>query len=338
MSRNLKRVALTFDWPLKKVWGGYLNPYYELAAECPDCDNGYDRAGGRTDANAALFSAQWYGNAPFDPFVYGAESPSLTQEHPAFHLAKRNVDNAPAFYMSRVEQKERGELRQGAMEGFKHDEPLVPFPSYDKAGAIDREAKRLHAMWRGQWCHHLIQVDVDALIAADRLWDFTRRPMNAEQAQKLHDQEARGGSGFWLEDSNGHHPTAAEVNAWSFGGFGHDGLNQGACVEARCAREGVPWRCVRCNGSGKIWPTPEIKQQCDAWKETEPPTGEGYQLWEDCSEGSPVSPVFSTLDDLCAWAEINATTFASFTATADEWKEMLDGGIVHHKEGSNVFL
>ena len=96
--------------------------------------------------------------------------------------------------------------------------------------------------------------------------------------------------------------------------------------------------CTRCAGSGKVWPTPEIKQQCDDWQATPPPTGDGYQLWSDTSEGSPVSPVFTTLDELCTWAAEHATTFAKFTATAEEWKAMLDGGIVHHREGNNVFL
>jgi hypothetical protein len=48
--------------------------------------------------------------------------------------------------------------------------------------------------------------------------------------------------------------------------------------------------------------------------------------------------VFATLDDLCAWAAEHATTFGHFKATADEWKTMLDGGIVHHREGDNIFL
>ena len=325
---------MDFAWSLHEIWGGYVNPYFDLAGRCPDCVNGYDRAGGRPDANAALFSAQWYGNAPFDPFAYGAASLPLSTDHPAFHLAACNILHAPDFYMTRAEKVARAEQRVKIQteEGIH-----IIKPTFLRHEAIEREARRLHAMWSVQWCHHLIQADVDALIAADRLWDLTRRPLNAEQVQKLRDQEARGGSGFWLEEPNGHHPTAAEVNAWSFEGAGHDGINQGACVEARCAREGVPWSCARCKGSGKIWPTPEIKQQYDDWKETEPPLGEGYQLWEDCSEGSPVSPVFTTLDDLCAWAATHATTFAAFKATKEEWMEMLAADCVHANVGGNIF-
>jgi hypothetical protein len=339
MSRTLKRVPLSFSWPLHRVWGGYLNPYYKQHGKCPDCDNGYDRAKGRPDANAALFHDQWYGRAPFDPVAYGAEP--LSQFDPAiWRLASRNVGAAPDFYMTHAERIAREAFKHKVMtNGFGPDDPpLVPFPSFDKERAINLEARRLYELWRYQWSHHLIQTDVDALVARNRLMDFTRRPRNDDQVEKLKEQEAAGGSGYWLAEPNGYHPAAAEVNAWSFEGFGHDGINNGVCIEARCAREGVPYTCARCNGSGKIWPTPAIKQQYDDWTEEDPPIGDGYQLWEDCSEGSPVTPVFASLHELCTWAEEHATTFAHFKATKTEWLEMLDGGVVHAKVGNNVLM
>ncbi len=338
MSRKLRRVPKDFAWPLHKVWGGYLNPYYAQSTTCPNCDHGYDRAGGRPDANAALFRAQWYGNAPFDPAAYGAEPLSI--DHPAIRaLAERNVGHAPDYYMTDEERHERTTFRRGVMEGFPHDNPIVPFPRFDRRDAIEREARRLHELWRYQWSHHLIQADVDALVAKGRLMDFTRRPRSSDQEERLERQEAAGGSGYWLDEPNGYHPTAAEVNAWSFGGFGHDSINNGICVEARCAREGVPYTCARCAGTGQVWPSPEIEQQCEDWQATEPPTGDGYQLWENCSEGSPVSPVFATLDELCAWAEDHATTFGPYKATADEWRSMLEDDCVHATDArGNIFL
>lgn len=69
-----------------------------------------------------------------------------------------------------------------------------------------------------------------------------------------------------------------------------------------------------------------------------PPSGDGYQLWETTSEGSPISPVFETLDDLCEWCENNATTFADFKATKDEWQKMLDENFVFHQEGQVVYI
>lgn len=76
----------------------------------------------------------------------------------------------------------------------------------------------------------------------------------------------------------------------------------------------------------------KLKQLCEV------PEGEGYQLWETTSEGSPVSPVFETLDALCAWCENNATTFGSCKATKEQWKQMLTDGFVYHEENGAIFI
>ena len=68
------------------------------------------------------------------------------------------------------------------------------------------------------------------------------------------------------------------------------------------------------------------------------PKGEGYQLWETTTEGSPESPVFETLEELCEWCEENATTFASYTASKEEWMKMLDDDNVCHQEGNFIFI
>lgn len=61
-----------------------------------------------------------------------------------------------------------------------------------------------------------------------------------------------------------------------------------------------------------------------------PPAGEGYQLWENTSEGSPMSPVFSTLEDLCAWCEENATVFADSKTSKEQWMKKLSGRDAQH--------
>lgn len=64
------------------------------------------------------------------------------------------------------------------------------------------------------------------------------------------------------------------------------------------------------------------------------------QLYENTSEGTPLSPVFKAdeLDKLCEWAETNATTFADFKATKKEWMDMLSDGLVYHKRGNVMFM
>lgn len=72
----------------------------------------------------------------------------------------------------------------------------------------------------------------------------------------------------------------------------------------------------------------------------DPPKGEGYQLWETTSEGSPTSPVFKTLDELATWCEDNATVFASFKASKEEWIKMIKKDQIVHKEkhGNTCFI
>lgn len=300
MGRTLKRVALDFSYPMKKVWEGYLNPFWKQKLECLRCDgSGYG-------PEAKIFSDQWYGTCvsdPFDPVAYGATP--LTVLHPKIvEMAERNVRQSPAFYAGIAD------LYQVAWE-----------------------ANRLLDHFKNQWCHHLIQADVDALVAAGRLMDFTRRPRTPEQEQELKET-----GGYWLKQDNGYIPTADEVNAWSIGGMSHDAINRSVCIEARCAREGVVYLCPTCEGDGYLWPSKKIEEAYEAWRPTEPPAGDGYQLWETTSEGSPVSPVFETLGELCEWCSGNATTFGSCTATAAEWRQMLDQDNVHHREGNMIFL
>lgn len=56
--------------------------------------------------------------------------------------------------------------------------------------------------------------------------------------------------------------------------------------------------CPVCRGTGL---DPAYDEQRNAWTPTPPPAGDGWQVWETVSDGSPVSPVFATKEDLVAW-------------------------------------
>jgi len=75
----------------------------------------------------------------------------------------------------------------------------------------------------------------------------------------------------------------------------------------------------------------------DQWH-YEPPTGEGFQLWETTSEGSPVSPVFASAEELADWCTVHATTFASCKATKEQWLKMFSKGCIYHRQGNAVFI
>jgi hypothetical protein len=385
MGRKLMRVPLDFAWPLKKVWKGYINPYAKLSRDCTACEKmGYS-------PRALQFHQEWYGYVAFDPVAYGATP--IGPDHPRIReFATMQVNRHPEHYMTSHERKRERENFQKAgvdlLEIYKTteelraelDKPAGDLEELQKEGlvqiynhrgpAIEREIKRLHEVCiKDHWSHHLIQADVDALVAEGRLMDFTRRPRTPEQVEQLKAQEAAGGSGYWLEGSNGYHPTAEEVNVWSLFGMGHDSINQWVCVEARCKREGAPTQCEICQGHGHYWvevpyedlpyltegllkpeqilaitpvdgkvPSSVVEQLCEDWQDYDPPKGPGFQLWSTTSEGEPISPVFESLDALCEWAESNATTFAYNRTSKEEWKRMLDDGLVYHQEGSNVFM
>jgi hypothetical protein len=303
MGRTLKRVPLDFSWPLNKLWGGYVNPFYHQSTPCPDCKNGYSPEYTRLEN-------QWYGRGGFDPIAYGATP--LTVDHPGIQArARRNIERSPEFYG-------HGEY------------------------AVQREARRLlNECFYDHWSCNLVQADVDALIAADRLWDFTRTPRNEAQAEIVRQKIADGGNS-WLPESNGYVPTAQEVNDWAVGpGMGHDSSNAWTCIKARMEREGLgPDTCASCGGDPHVWPSPEIKAAYENWTETEPPVGDGFQLWETTSEGSPISPVFATMEELCQYAAQHCSVFASEKVSAERWREMLDADHVYveQKIGNHTMI
>ena len=160
------------------------------------------------------------------------------------------------------------------------------------------------------------QADVDALISADRLCDFTRVPRNDEQREAVKAKMAAGGNS-WLPYDNGYRPTAKEVNEWNKIGFGHDSCNQWVCVKAKAKRLGIYGECSICKGNGHYWCDDRYEDLWNNWQRIEPPAGDGWQVWETVSEGSPVTPVYSSAKEL----------IEHLTAKGDIWDQKRgDGG------------
>jgi hypothetical protein len=74
MGREVKRVALDFNWPLRKVWEGFIN-------KRPGPDDCKACGGSGSSPTAKKLHDQWYGNAPFKPEENG--SVPQTEEHVA---------------------------------------------------------------------------------------------------------------------------------------------------------------------------------------------------------------------------------------------------------------
>lgn len=77
--------------------------------------------------------------------------------------------------------------------------------------------------------------------------------------------------------------------------------------------------CPICKGEGM---DPEVKEEYESWEKYEPPKGNGYQCWETTSEGSPISPVFKTFDELCKWLSNNPLGITK-KFTKEDWKKAL---------------
>lgn len=164
-------------------------------------------------------------------------------------------------------------------------------PQYYGTGktAIAWEATRLAAHLNRSWMHHLAQQDVDVLLAGNRLQDLTHTWDSSRPPKER-----------WQPIEPPVRPTAAQVNEWSLFGFGHDEINRYRVVKARCEKEGVSYDCEVCDGHGSFEAYPGQRAEAEAWEHTEPPKGEGWQLWQTVSDG-PLSPVYETPEELARW-------------------------------------
>lgn len=188
------------------------------------------------------------------------------------------------------------------------------------------------------WKNNITEEDVTALFNANRLSYFTRVPINQEQIEIVKEKIANG-ENYWISFNNGYIPTPQEVNEWNLKGFGHDSINAIVCVQARLKREGKPDKCSKCNGTGENWQHPIAKNLYKNWKSYDPPTGEGFQLWNTTTEGYPMTPVFNSLEELCQYCEKEKiSVYGKKTANKEEWFKMLNNGFVYYNENNTIFL
>lgn len=81
--------------------------------------------------------------------------------------------------------------------------------------------------------------------------------------------------------------------------MGSDGKLWNGLVKAAGLEE---WgACEVCDGQGTLEDYPGQRAEAEAWERSDPDEGEGWQLWETVSEGSPVSPVFPDAEGLAKW-------------------------------------
>lgn len=154
------------------------------------------------------------------------------------------------------------------------------------------------AAQRLAWHDKLTQAEVDLLVSERRLhgwrlWDWVELPEPWE--------EGRYGPIRWTQVRNDRpNPTAVEVNAAQRGGMVHDAVNRQILLRHRCAQAGITVECATCGGTADVG-TVEQRAAYETWERTDPPAGDGWQLWETISEGSPVTPAFASPEALVRW-------------------------------------
>jgi hypothetical protein len=167
------------------------------------------------------------------------------------------------------------------------------------------------------WRDKLLQADVDALVEAGRLRHLVKREPTEDNPRNWQ----------WVSVPR----TADEVNAAQRGAGSFrselelEAISRGILVKERCRRLGTSELCDRCKGRAMDCTDAEY-EAWENWVGTEPPEGEGWQLWETTSEGSPQSPVFRTARELADWCALNATLFAHMRQSADEWLRSFEAG------------
>lgn len=73
-------------------------------------------------------------------------------------------------------------------------------------------------------------------------------------------------------------------------------------------------------GEAPNWGLPVMPQ----WSEAE---RTHWQMYEDTTEGTPISPVMADPDELAHWlADTNASAFGAQTATYEQWRRTIERG------------
>jgi hypothetical protein len=227
MSREVKRVPLDFDWPLKKVWEGFRQPDSLQGTKCPDCEGGQTHAG-------------WW---------------------------IQNFAQRIGMLASDIHDQRTGRH----MHPWLTNDPYPHGHFENNRFVVDRPSEDI----------------VDLLV---KLSDYVGHPQTAERL---------------LSPFKGADYTVMRALA-------------------KAAGDEDIFICKTCHGEGQLEDYPGQFAERDAWEHSEPPTGEGWQLWETTSEGSPITRVFATKeeleDSLRHEGDINGQTYAQ--AYLDQLFEM----------------
>jgi hypothetical protein len=106
--------------------------------------------------------------------------------------------------------------------------------------------------------------------------------------------------------------------------FGHDCIDRHNAIKKILVAAGLEddWNvCKPCHGSGI---DPSAEAAYESWESSDPPKGDGWQIWETISEGSPISPVMESPEALARWMSVKSKD--GFGDSYDQWLAMIHAG------------
>jgi hypothetical protein len=328
MGREVRRVPLDFDWPLKKVWKGYINPHSKECAWCRGRGDTkqaqrFDEFGRRLiiAADASLDRPEDY--VPSPALRYPEDRDKFAQREPVWHRWSTNHTELPRW----------------------------PFPDYDPVETL-MTLSGLPADWLTPVEEHVIKM----LASIEIPVAFYEPVMSRYSWEEVEGKRVRrtvldplGGTYYphpYLCWEDGipdvgpkfHELVVALAPKIKLGTIGDDGSAY-RIQEAIMKHVGIPYeveerswgpwevfqwgQCEQCGGGGL---DPECRDAYEAWEDYEPPKGDAYQIWETTSEGSPITPPFETPEELARWCVDNkASTFGSETANYETWLKFIRG-------------
>src|SRR4028119_1981755 len=137
-------------------------------------------------------------------------------------------------------------------------------------------------------------------------------------------------------EGSGYSPSARNLqNQWYDQSHFNPTMTRSSWLTAECERLDIALSCDHCNGEGSLWQSKQLKTLYENWVEIEPPAGEGWQVWEIVSEGSPISPVFNSAESLVSWLESEGySRLAAENFVKSGW---VPSGIFVNSESSSHF-
>jgi hypothetical protein len=298
MGRFVQRVPLDFNAPMT-AWAGYIRPSGGTHS-CAVCEGR-----GQSPLANQLHKLWWGQGADYTAQGDAAGAHPWTAACPEIReMALRNVVRSPNYYVnarSEIEQMIAARQPETALVEADLERPEVE-------AAIVREGERLAANFNKNWMNRLSEADLTAILVAEH-------GIPAHLKGEF-DRVAK----VWVPFDPAPVFTARQLSAMN---MLHFQIGQSACMDRVIQEMGGSWDCPNpdCDG-GTVYDSPEVKAALDAWERTEPPEGEGWQMWQNVSDG-PISPVFETPQALADW--MAGSTRYCEGLTSAQWLKFIQG-------------